>query len=234
MHLGDVIDGNVSLEKTHEDLDNVLKRLSVLQAPLCHVVGNHCLSAERTHLLGQLKLSGGTYYYRDLSTKWRLIVLDTVDVSLDRPRDHPYYAQALEYLDKHKGEPNAQEWNGGLSADQLNWLQDILRDTAEAGKFAVVCGHLPVASEAAFPAHILWDKKMVTDLFRVYSGAVKAYFAGHFHDGGYCLKDGVHHVTFEAILDSDHRDGSFGIVELHDSEIIIKGSGDMSSRNLSI
>lgn len=234
VHLGDIIDGNEDITKTHADLDAVISRLSVLEAPLFHVLGNHCLSAARDHLVEKLKLSKSTYYYRDVSPKWRLIVLDTVDISLDRPKDHPYYQMAVDYLEKHKGEPNAQEWNGGLGPTQLNWLQDLLRETAEQKKFAILCGHLPILSDASFPQHTVWDHKLLVNLIRTYGGAVKAYFCGHYHDGGYAFKDGIHHVTFEAVLDADDADGSCGVVELHDSKIAIKGIGTMTSRLLEL
>lgn len=232
MHLGDIIDGNANEVKTIEDLKNVLKRLCVLSAPIYHVLGNHCLEAERSFLLDKLDLSKGTYYYRDLSPKWRLIVLDTVDVSFDRPKDDPCHQLALEYLEKHKGEPNAFRWNGGISPDQLSWLQDLLRDTTEVGKLAIVCGHLPIVGEAAIDRYTVWDSNILVNLFRTYSGAVKAYFAGHYHMGGYALNHGIHHVTFESILDSKAEVGSYGVIELHESHIIVTGHGDMSSRKL--
>lgn len=234
VHLGDVIDGNENIKKTHADLDAVMTRLSKLAAPVYHVLGNHCLAADREHLLDKLELSAGTHYFRDLSPKWRLIVLDTVDVSLDRQEDHPHYQQAKAYLETHHGEPNAKEWNGGLGPDQINWLQDLLRDTAEQQKYAIVCGHMPILAEASFPQHTVWDSTLLVNLIRTYRCAVKAYFCGHYHEGGYAMKDGIHHVTFEAILDADNDDGSCGVVELHDSKIIINGMGIMTSRVLQI
>ena len=57
---------------------------------------------------------------------------------------------------------------------------------------------------------------------------VKAYFCAHYHEGGYIEVGGVHHVTFESIVDSG-AEGACGIVELHDSEICVVDFGTTTS-----
>lgn len=240
LHLGDIVDGNISTggnpmqDKTHEELDRVLTRLSFLKAPILHVLGNHCLFANRDHLFRKLKFEDKGYYFRELSSKWRLIVLDTVEVSILRGEDHPHQRQAWEYLESHKDEPNARTWNGGLGQEQLDWLEDVLLVTAGEGKLAIVCGHIPILAEAAESGGTVFNNAVVGGLLSAHSSVVKAYFCGHHHPGGYAYKNGIHHVTFEGILDADHEEGSCGVVELHDSRIVINGNGIMTSRILAL
>ncbi|KAI0560655.1 Metallophosphoesterase [Gracilaria domingensis] len=230
LHLGDIIDGNATLDKTRDDLDEVLKTLGKANAPLLHVLGNHCLDAGRPYLLSKFGIE--TAYYTKDYGDWRVIVLDTVEVSVHRV-DHPQYAEeAKQFLQQNQSLPNAKDWNGGLSSEQKSWLRAILSDTAKQGMKAIVCGHLPIAPEEQYQMHVIWDGQWLTDLFSEYKHVVKAYFAGHYHEGGYLLNNGIHYVTCESILDSESPEGSAAIVELWPDRIVISGHGDMTSRKL--
>ncbi|CDF36652.1 Metallophosphoesterase [Chondrus crispus] len=238
VHLGDIIDGVkecgiVSTERTYKDLRRVLSVLSHLRKPLLHVLGNHCVLLERESLLTTLKIEKPGYYYRNLSSMWRLIVIDTVDVSLNRDRRHPHFAEARDYLQAHRGEPHAKLWNGGLGAKQTRWLEQILARTAADGRFAVVCGHIPIVEEASESEGVIYGHKEVEKVLAAH-GCVKAYFSGHHHAGGYAHKGGIHHVTFEGIIDADDDNGAFALVELRKDKIVVRGRGTMTSRALQI
>lgn len=235
IHLGDIIDGNDSIESTRADLASVLLTLSPLQTPLLHVLGNHCLSAGRSHLLHRLKLDN-TYYVHDLSHKWRLIVLDTVDISVDHD-DEQVRSIAQEYLDKHAGSPNALSCNGGLSSKQSAWLERTLQETRQNGMWAIVCAHIPLhlSTESVSSPHlVVWDADVVTGLVDRFSDVVKAYFCGHYHQGDYAFRNDIHYVTFKAMLDSQHEDGAWAIAELYDDGIQIQGHGEERSRRFAL
>ena len=66
-------------------------RLLVVQAETAtflHVIGNHCLTVPRKRLMDELKMPS-SYYSRELPGKWRLIVLDTTEMS-----GHSQYSEA--------------------------------------------------------------------------------------------------------------------------------------------
>lgn len=234
IHLGDIVDGNCTASETLSDLHVVLSHLAPLSHPILHVLGNHCLAIPRHQLLPLLNLSSsGSYYVKDLSPRWRLISLDTVEISISRENQSPEFSLAREYILKHSGEINAQEWNGGLSAKQLQWLVEVLQETKRRGMWAIVVGHIPLAPEAALEKATMWGREEVMKAMER-SGVVKAYFAGHHHMGGYAQVRGVHHVTFESILDSTHKVGAFGVVELREDRIVIDGIGDLTSRVLQL
>lgn len=237
LHLGDIVDGNKSLSDTRKDLEVVTQTFRHLRSPVLHAFGNHCLSAGRDHLCKALGFTDNAYYTFDVSSKWRLIVLDTVDISVDRDTTDPLQKIATDYIAQHPNDKNAQHWNGGLSSAQKLWLKSVLQKTRKEGKLAVVCGHIPILMEDTFgpiPPNALWDFESVASIFDDFKDVVKAYFAGHYHQGGYVQKNGIHYVIFESVLDSQHQDGSCGLVHLFDDGIEITGHGEMTSRHLPI
>lgn len=236
LQLGDIIDGNDTLQSTREELQAVMEKLQALNMPVLNVVGNHCLDAGREHVIQTLGLSK-TYYSRDLSSEWRLIILDTVDVNINRETGHPHQELAVKYLETHKGEPNAVSWGGGIGSEQLRWLKNLLVETRQQRMKAVVCGHIPVflPEEIANKSpHLLWNSDMIVSILEEFADVVKAYFAGHFHEGAYTKNNGIHYVVFESMLDSQCSEGAWGIVRFHDHAIIVDGYGDMTSRHLDI
>lgn len=48
--------------------------------PVLHALGNHCLSVNRQKVLARLAL-GASYYSRVLPWGWRLVVIDTTEMS---------------------------------------------------------------------------------------------------------------------------------------------------------
>jgi 3',5'-cyclic AMP phosphodiesterase CpdA len=71
----------------------------------------------------------------------------------------PNAAEARRWLDAHPASehPNAQPWNGGLSAAQFAWLHAELAAAKAGGERAIVACHHPLAPGSA-PAHYLaWD-----------------------------------------------------------------------------
>lgn len=173
-----------------------------------------------------------SYYYRDVSPLWRIIVLDTVDVSVDREESHSNHALAIEWLKENRHRANAVEWNGGIGPEQLHWLKNVLEETKKEERLAIVCGHIPIVSGTKSEQHTVWDSDVIVELFAAFQTTVKAYFAGHYHEGCYAFKDNIHYVTFEAVLDADHDDGSCGVVLLHKDHIKVEGNGTMTSRTL--
>jgi manganese-dependent ADP-ribose/CDP-alcohol diphosphatase len=233
IHLGDIVDGReashdrqVAIPQVLLELDDVLAALSKRPSgiPLYHVVGNHCLYVGRGELTRRLGLTESAYYACALSPHWRLVVLDSMDVGLDRAQGDPRRDMAEAYLKEKQGEPNAVSWNGGPSPTQLRWLQTTLESSAADGENVIVCGHHPLIAQAARAEHVAWFSQAVLDIFESNRSVVRAYFAGHFHSGGYALSNGIHHITFPAILDSDETN-SYATVQLYLDHIFVRGFG---------
>jgi len=86
----------------------------------------------------------------------------------------PNYAEATQWLATHplESHPNAQPWNGGLSAPQFEWLRSEIAAAAAAGERVVAACHHPLVTGAA-PAHYLcWDHEGVRAAFEERPGVV--------------------------------------------------------------
>lgn len=58
------------------------------------------------------------------------------------------------------------------------------------------------------------------------------FMAGHDHDGGYHLDEdtGIHHVTFEGVIETPPDSNAFGIVSVYEDRMELKGSGRVADR----
>jgi len=229
IQLGDFIDGgpNASAE-----LSTCVAVYNQLRMPHYHVLGNHDFAGiTRSETMDILGLERG--HYRFDVADWQFIVLDTQDISLQGgwSEDSPRYLAAEKMLDtlKATGAPNANDWNGGFSDDQLNWLNTELADADRQKKPVIVFGHLPLVPTD--DVHAAWNAEAVVSIFEKYD-CVKAYLCGHNHQGGYVRHNGIHYVTLEAMVDSADKDGAWATIQLLPDQIMIEGVGDVTSRTL--
>lgn len=77
---------------------------------------------------------------------------------------------------------------------------------------------------------LLWNYKEVLDLLWTFDGTVLAYLAGHDHDGGYFRdRKNIHHITFQAIIESDPNTNSFATIHVYKDSILVEGVGRIST-----
>ncbi|KAI8465760.1 MAG: Metallo-dependent phosphatase-like protein [Monoraphidium minutum] len=243
LHLGDIIDGYggepdgaACAERDLALVEAQLARVSAAGPPLRHVLGNHCFGLPRAALLPRLGFPKGRgYYAAPLAAGWRLLVLDTTDVSLfGHDEADPEAAEAKAWLAAHpvSEHPNAQTWNGGASGAQLSWLRARLADAAAAGGRVVVAAHHPLAPGAA-PAHYLsWSHRELRAAFEERPGVVALVLAGHYHPGGAAEVGGIHYVTLEGLLEAPPGGNAFAFVDVYGDRIAVRGQGAATSREL--
>ena len=209
------------------------ERLEAGGVPVHHVVGNHCVALDRAELHRRLRLpaTGHAAYYSLREPGWRVVVLDAIDVSLLQHEDTPQYAAARAWLLENADAPNAFPWNGGLSDAQFAWLQAELAEAMRASERVLILCHLPVLAEASEERHLLFDHARVLALVRA-TPAVVAWFAGHYHPGGYARDGHVHHVTLQAILESPADSTAYGFVDVHADRLVLRGHGSLASHDL--
>ncbi len=111
IQLGDLIDGYPGdIPGSARDLDKVLSIYNRLAMPHYHVIGNHCVMADRDALLQKYGLKKSYYDFTVPGAGgWRFVVLDGM---------HAGY--------------------GVLGNDQINWLCSLLRQAA-ANREKVIC-----------------------------------------------------------------------------------------------
>ena len=239
LNLGDIVDGRESEEATRADLDGVVAQFSRLGLDVLHVLGNHCVKfIPRVGALTALGFpradEGVAYYARALCAGWRLIVLDTTDLSTHGGWDEGSEQQtaALAYQKAHAGAERMQRWNGGVGTAQLAWLRSELAEARTSRCRVIVSSHHCLAPGACRETHRAWNGDEVCEVLHN-SGLVALALAGHDHVGGYASVRGVAHVTLQAILEAPVDGNAFGVLSIHHDRIEICGYGtSVTSRSL--
>lgn len=227
IHLGDFID------RDFQSFDTVVPIWNSLKSDRYHVLGNHDFSVEDS-LKPMIfeKMNIEERYYSILINKWRFIVLDGNDLSLhgaltDRKKRQ---TDSLFKLLSDKNRPNLEIWNGGLSTEQLKWVENELQLATENKERVGFYCHFPSLGEEQ--THNLWNYEQLLSLIDQYP-CVKFYFNGHNHDGSYVQKNGVHYLNFKGMLDTKDS-SSFATVTFRKDSLFVNGYGREPSRNLKI
>jgi len=226
LNLGDTIDHHI------ETFDSVMPLFKALKAPVYHLVGNHDFEVQKgseDKVLPELALKDT--YYAFAKGSWRFIFLDGFELRYPFPADETLKreSEALYWRLRAQGKEHAQRWNGGISLKQIAWLEQKLEEADKARKNALVFCHFPVLPEAA---HNLWNDAEVVVLLERHP-SVKAYFCGHNHAGDYALRNGIHYLTFQGMVETPDQN-AFAIVTLEKNVIRVRGFGREPSRTLEI
>jgi len=227
IHLGDFID------KNFESFDTVAPIWKNLKADKYHVLGNHDFSvADSLKPLVFKKMNIEDRYYSIVKNKWRFIVLDGNDLSMHGALTEVKKKQtdSLFTLLSAKDMPNLATWNGGLSNEQLAWVEKELKLAEENKERVGFYCHFPSLGEEQ--AHNLWNYEQLLSIIDKYK-CVKFYFNGHNHAGSYVARNGVHYLNFKGMVDTDNFT-SFAKVTFSKDSLFVKGFGREPSRRLKI
>lgn len=219
LHLGDFID------EFPESFDAVTPIWEQLRMSKYHVLGNHDFQMPRNEVLTAMDIPASYYHFR--RNGWRFIVVDTNDISTyGNPEGSANYvlAEQMRAELQAAGKPNGQAWNGGVSAEQLAWIEQILENARRQGEKVVLNSHHPV-----FPLdqHNAYNDAELVDLVSSYDNVV-AWFNGHNHAGNYGFTGGTHFVTFKGMLDTTAN--SYATVQAYDDRLVIEGFGREPNR----
>jgi predicted phosphodiesterase len=226
VNLGDTIDHDI------QAFDRVMPLFEEARAPVHHIIGNHDFEVQpedEDRVLPALGLEKG--YYALSKGGWRLIFLNGFELRYPFPADENLKKESEALYSKllALGSENAQRWNGGISQSQIAWLERELEEAEKAGDKALVLCHFPLRPEGA---HNLWNDAEVVSVLERHP-PVKACFSGHKHDGNYAFQNGIHYLTFKAMVETAGQN-SFAIVTLDKTAIRVQGFGREPSRNLII
>jgi manganese-dependent ADP-ribose/CDP-alcohol diphosphatase len=227
IHLGDFID------RGFESFDRLLPLFHRLRAPGRFVLGNHDFDVEAKKIKDvSARLGMEERYYDFVIGGWRFVVLDGNDVSLHaNPEGSAKQSQALALLEemKARGDENAQPWNGALGAAQTAWLRGRLDKATARGERVVLFCHFPV-----FPVdrHNLWKDREIVALLEEYR-CVAAWINGHNHAGSYALKNGIHYLTVEGMVETPDTT-AWATVTAGSSRLSVNGRGREEDRILEL
>ena len=227
IHLGDFIDKNFS------SFDTLVPIWKGLKSEKYHVLGNHDFSvADSLKHLVMGKMGLKERYYSITKNQWRFIVLDGNDLSVHGALTPTKKQQtdSIFTLLSAKELPNIKSWNGGLSQEQLNWVESELQLATDNNENVGFYCHFPALGETN--DHNLWNYTHLLSIIEKYN-CVKFYFNGHNHAGGYVQKNGVHFLNFKGMVDTSDST-SFARVSFKKDSIIVTGYGRESNRSLPI
>jgi len=189
IQLGDLVNGAFVMGGNLGDptrigtlLDGAVALLSELESPLYHVLGNHDLyDLSKPDVLAAMGLECSFYSF-DLGG-YHFAVLDAQHNPDGTDYDHVF-----------------MRTKGFIPPVQLEWL---VADLAATTLPTVVCVHQPIDSDfdaLAGGPPIVNNKQVQQTLGQ--SGVVIAVLQGHDHENRYVEIDGIHYLTFAAMVDN--------------------------------
>ncbi|XP_017340000.1 manganese-dependent ADP-ribose/CDP-alcohol diphosphatase isoform X2 [Ictalurus punctatus] len=261
LQLGDIIDGfNRKHGASGKALEKVLDEFRGCSAQVHHVWGNHefynftrsaLFSSElNSEVKGEEerddRMDDVYAYHFSPAPKFRFVVLDAYDLSLiGREESCEKYSQSFEIIKEHN--PNEElnqpaglipmdgrfvKFNGGLSQDQLDWLDRLLTSADEKGEKVTVVSHIPVHPYSTSTTCLTWNYDEILPLLCAHKSVV-CFLAGHDHDGGYCVDStGIHHLTVEGVIETPPDCDAFGTVYVYEDKMILRGNGRIKNRVL--
>ena len=131
-------------------------------------------------------------------------------------------------------------FNGGVSDEQLMWLEQVLADSVKKSEKVMLFTHVILHPEATPKGNchtLLWNYDAVLALLGTHK-CVRMVFAGHAHSEGYhyCESSGVHHISLASPLEApeDLVKSTFATLEIADNDMSAElvGRGWVSTRSL--
>ncbi|XP_031179878.1 manganese-dependent ADP-ribose/CDP-alcohol diphosphatase isoform X1 [Sander lucioperca] len=175
------------------------------------------------------------------------VVLDAYDVSLlGRQESSEQYSQAMDLIKQYNTNEDLNcpplieglqqrftMFNGGFSKEQLDWLDSILSSADEKQERVTIVSHLPVHPRSTDPICLAWNYEQLLAVVQSH-GSVVCFMAGHDHEGGYHqdTDTGVHHVTFEGVIETPPDSNAFATVSVYKDRMELKGRGRIADRVL--
>jgi manganese-dependent ADP-ribose/CDP-alcohol diphosphatase len=177
----------------------------------------------------------------------RIIVLDTYDISyLGWPVHHPHHKIARKILESRN--PNARigvpdspvglsgvdrrfvRFNGGVSYEQLRFLDDILYECDRINEVAIIWSHVPLHPDACDPIAAVWNFEDVLHILRKHRSA-QVCLSGHDHTGGHAIDDhtGITYITLPGILVTPPGRDCFARMDIYEHGMRIVGVDMMKS-----
>lgn len=252
LHLGDIVDFHAAkYELTEEAFERILdETLHTLgpDVPVLHCIGNHCLyNLEREALNARLGIPAredhrSYFVHRVPGRKLAIAVLDGYDVSILGTREGEEKRNMAEGILNTRN-PNEEKnsnagllglekrfvkFGGGVSAEQLAWLEGEIGESRRRGEKMIVASHVCFHPGTCAPTCLLWNYDEVLEVLQANADVVVLTLAGHAHRGGYCQDEaGIHHRVAEAILECPVGSDCHAHLDFYeDGKIVVEGFGE--------
>lgn len=225
IHLGDFID------KDFKSFDSISPTWDMLKSKSYHVLGNHDFEvADSLKYEIPEKLGIKDRYYSFEIENWKFIVLDGTDLSTYGSEINKI-EEAKKMLSSKENDslPYAMFYNGGLSSEQMKWVEQELEIAKSNNQFVGFYCHFPANP---IDNHNFWNVQEFLELIENYSN-VKVFMNGHNHAGNYTYKNGVHFITFKGMVDTENET-AFARLKITNDSLFINGYGRELDRTLNL
>ena len=219
IELGDFVNGWVVLGiepgnpyRIPQILEEAEAIYSRFDGPRYHVIGNHDVyNLSKEEYLERVNITS-TYYSFDAGA-YHVVILD---VQYDEGGNDLAYTYT--------------GVRGFVPKTEMEWLQE---DLAGTDRPTIVCVHQMLDTEPTEAGWTLIGNAVEVRALLAESGVVIAVFQGHDHANRYSLIDGIHYITFKALVDQG-TPPSWAYVTLDTTmrTIMIEGEGDQANREL--
>jgi alkaline phosphatase len=204
VELGDFKDqgANPARTETLTFLDEIELEFQRFSGPKYHALGNHDMdSISKTDFFAHTENSGeakGKNYYSFIQRGVKFIVLDAT-----------FNENGSDY------DNNNFDWTKAIIPDnQKTWLEEELDSEYPA---VVFVHHLLDPSPEASKDHRITNAADVVEILERKNN-VLAVFQGHYHEGHYSFRNGIHYFTINSVIDGAFpANNSFAIVEIDES-----------------
>ena len=225
--LGDLTDNDI------ESYPDIAAVLEAAEAPVHRIAGNHDFpvpfdALRREEFFRTVGIAEPRF--SRVRNGCRLLFLDANDIAVyAHAEGTPARTEAEALLARltAEGAANARRYNGAVGAAQQAWLVRELRTAEAAGERVICLCHMPVLP--LLGRYTLWNNLEIAGILSEHS-CVKAFLAGHHHPGGYGVYEGVHHVTFQGMVEG--TENHYAIVEVYPDRLVIRGFGAEKNRTL--
>jgi manganese-dependent ADP-ribose/CDP-alcohol diphosphatase len=221
LNLGDIID------RDQKDFDSVLNILKGLKNKIYTTTGNHDYKGITDNNALYAKLNMPAEYYAFKKKDWIFVMMNTNEVSTYANNTGTWKEQELKVITdsvlKATGK-KAKNYNGGLSSKQLNWLDSSLNTAQKNKQKVLIFSHHPLALA---PDVTALNDKQILDRISKYN-SLKAVIAGHHHEGAFGYHGTIPLIVLQGMVETEHEN-AYGVLELSDKNIVIKGSGRTKS-----
>lgn len=220
--LGDIIDNE------YDDYQDIGQALKTLAMPFYQILGNHDFItpfSEEQQAAALQVLGISNRYFSVVKDDFRLIFLDGSDIAkYSNAVGSAGYREAEDIYAtlRDDQEENAKAYNGAIGEAQMEWLEDELEEATEKSQVVICFCHIPLAVDGA-GKYTLWNREDMIDMLEE-AKCVKAFIAGHHHEGGYADNGGFHHVTLKGMVVGENTT-SYSIVKIYKDRLVIDGYG---------
>lgn len=226
-NLGDIINGK------WESFDSIMPIYEQLDKNIAcyHLLGNHEFAIDSVKMPGLLsKLSMPDHYYSYVKKGWRFIVLNSMDYSY---LANPLYQRDIRivdsYYEKTERKINHYDWNGAIGKKQQAWLKSELNKAAQGDQKVIIFAHMPI-----MPSNVeenSWNDYEIVKIIESCENVV-AFINGHRHKGNYVYENGIHYLSMIGMVDTEIS--SYGLLEVYDDRMVLKGFGNQKSLKLDL